>query len=122
MLFNSQIRQYHKELHRMYDQKRKLSQRYGYAIEMDDNPIEATNVSKELEKLSSNISSLIENEYAQAVFEEYKAKKPVLIEVNTGEEISWDHAFGNDFSKISKSIRYSLVGLVEEPGRYIFKK
>jgi len=46
----------------------------------------------------------------------------MLIRVRTGEEVSWDEAFGNDFCKVSKSLRHSLVGLVEEPGRYVLKQ
>ena len=46
----------------------------------------------------------------------------MLLRVNTGEEIDWDEAFGQDFEKISKSLRHSLVGLVEKPGQYTLKK
>lgn len=122
MIISSQIKKYSKELHALYDEKHKLSQRYGDVVESDDNTGEAERINKEIEEVSCKIAMLIENEYALAVFEKYKKKGPMLIRVNTGEEVPWDEAFGQNYAMVSKSLRHSLVGLVEKPGQYSLKK
>lgn len=64
------------------------------------------------------LDAFIEEEYAKDIFEKYSKKKPILTEVKTGTKIAWVDAFGNEFEKISKSLRHSLVGLEEGGGRY----
>lgn len=77
----------------------------------------------ELDRLEKEIDDFIENDYAQSVYEFYRVGKPDLIRKLTGETVSWEQAFGSgDFGTIEKSLRHSLVGLVEESGRYVLKK
>ncbi|MDI9243201.1 hypothetical protein [Fusibacillus kribbianus] len=75
----------------------------------------------ELDKVYKEIDLLIEGEYAESVFAYYVKKRPALIRIKTGEIVTWDDAFGNSFEKVSKSLRHSLVGLVEGGGRYKIK-
>ena len=86
---------------------------------MSEEDIEEIN--KDIEVIAGRIADLIENEYALAVFDKFSKIKPDLIRIKTGEVVSWEDGFGSDFDKISKSLRHSLVGLVEEPGRYKLK-
>lgn len=75
----------------------------------------------ELDTFISEIDSFIENDYANAVFQYFAKKQPDLIRIKTGEVVSWDDAFGTDFDNVTKSLRHSLVGLVEGDGRYKLK-
>ena len=72
----------------------------------------------ELYELINAIDQFIEGEYSEAVFSYYVEKKPTLIRIQTGEEVTWEDAFGTKYSDVSKSLNYSLVGLVEGGGRY----
>ena len=96
MIISSPIKKYSKELHALYDEKHKLSQRYGDLVESDDDSGEAERVNKEIEAVSAQIAMLIENEYALAVFDTYKKKRPMLLRVNTGEEIDWGEDIGGE--------------------------
>lgn len=78
-------------------------------------------VSIELDSIIEEIDDYIENEYALKVYEHYAKKQPDLIRISSGKTESWLEAFGDDFNKISKGLRHSLVGLVEENLRYKFK-
>lgn len=118
----SKIKNCSKELHVLYEERHKLSRIYDDAMESGGDFDRLELLHKEQNSLDERINSLIENEYASAVYDKYNAEKPVLIRIKTGEEIPWDEAFGKDFANISKSLRHSLVGLVEEPGRYKLKK
>ena len=121
-MFNiSQVKKCKKRLQELNRRKRLLSAKYEIISETDTNLIQAESIGSQLEELSSVISEFIENDYAEAVFNEYCIKKPDLIRVKTGETVSWNEAFGEDFSKVTNSLRHSLVGLVEEPGRYRIK-
>lgn len=62
--------------------------------------------------------SYLENEYAAEVFRYYSAKQPNLIRRATGDVVTWKEAFGEDFDSVSRTLRHSLVGLVEDSGRY----
>ena len=77
--------------------------------------------SKEFDGIDSQINELIEGKYSEEVFRYYAKKKPVLVRVHTGEEISWTDAFGENYESVSKSLRHSLVGLIEGGGRYRVK-
>ena len=76
---------------------------------------------RELDEISIEIDDYIENTYAPAVFEYYNKKKPTLVRVRTDEKYTWEDAFGSDFSKYDKALKHSLVGLVENTGRYRVK-
>lgn len=78
-------------------------------------------VSLELDSIIEEIDGYIENEYALEVYEHFAKKQPDLIRISSGKTESWLEAFGDDFNKISKGLRHSLVGLVEENLRYKFK-
>lgn len=78
-------------------------------------------VSSKLDLIIEEIDDYIENEYALKVYECFVKKEPDLIRVRTGETITWKEAFGDDFYAISKGLRHSLVGLVEENLRYKLK-
>lgn len=72
----------------------------------------------ELDLIITEIDELVEGCYSEAVFRHYKDKQPTLIRIMTGEKVSWDDAFGDSFDKLPKSLRHSLVGLVEGGGKY----
>lgn len=116
------LKKYSKELKDLYAEENNLSNQYYDALETLGDSQKAEQIKIEMDKMSEKNTNFIENDYAQAVFAHYYDKKPMLIRVRTGEEVSWDEAFGNDFCKVSKSLRHSLIGLVEEPGRYVFCK
>ncbi len=115
MFGNLKIKRMSQKLKELYSQEHELSQRYEEALSAGE---DAENINNSLKVLAGTIADFIENEYAFAVYERYCKSKPNLIRVKTGEVVSWDEGFGSDFDKISKSLRHSLVGLVEEPGRY----
>lgn len=112
MLFSSPFKKYQKHLAEMYEEKAKLL------------PAEGSRIlpGSEAAKLVDAIDTFIEGEYSEAVFNYYKGKKPKLIRNATGEEYTWDSAFPETFDEVSKSLRHSLVGLVEGGGRYRLKK
>lgn len=111
MFFSSPFKKYHKKLTEMYEEKARLL------------PAEGSKIlpGSEADRLVNKIDAFIEGEYSEAVFNYYKDKKPVLIRISTDEEYSWDQAFGDSFSDVSKSLRHSLVGLSEGGGRYRLK-
>ncbi len=78
--------------------------------------------SKEFDYIDNQINELIEGKYSEEVFRYYSKKKPVLIRIHTGEEISWADAFGDSFESVSKSLRHSLVGIIEGGGKYRLQK
>ena len=81
---------------------------------------------KELEaeskRMCADIRRFLCEVYAKKVFDVYSLKKPKLVRRLTNEVVTWDDAFGTDFSKIPASSRESLVGLVEGGGKYKLKK
>lgn len=77
---------------------------------------------KKVEQIILDIDTFIENDFAKVVFEHYKQKNPMLYERYSGKKVTWVQAFGEDFEKVSKSVRHSLVGLVTGEGKYSLKK
>jgi len=73
-----------------------------------------------VDKKIEEIENFITNVYAKSIFDKYSKKKPKLICKKTDEVIDWEEAFGSEYDKISKSLRHSLVGLIEGGGRYRF--
>lgn len=76
---------------------------------------------KKQEILKSLLDKFIENEYSQVIFEYYSKSNPVLVDRYTGAQCTFKEAFGNDFFEVRKILRHSLVGLVEEQGKYMLK-
>ena len=113
MCLFSPFKKYKKELAMLYEKKQELDNR-------DDNDVQVVPGS-EMDQIIKQIDSLIEGDYAKAVFEYYQKKSPSLIRIRTGETVSWKDAFGDSFDEVSKSLRHSLVGLVEGGGRYKMK-
>ncbi len=111
MLCASTLKQCKKE----YAQLTKKMDKYLYS---DD---DQTMTKEEYHLLDEQIKELVEGRYSEEVFYYYKKKKPTLIECHTGKEVSWENAFGGSFESVSKSLRHSLVGLVEGGGRYRLK-
>lgn len=97
-----------------YEDKFKLCQECSSSKEI-------LKICRELDRIEKETDSFIETEYAKCVFDFYCRKKPILIRMSTGEEKTWDQAFGECFEKIDRGLRHSLVGLVEGGGRYIIK-
>ena len=108
MLFSSPFKKYQKKMAEMYEKKARLLPTEGSTIV----PGSAA------DKLANEIDNFIEGEYSEAVFNYYKEKKPTLIRSSTDEKYTWDQAFPESFEDVSKSLRHSLVGLVEGGGRY----
>ena len=75
----------------------------------------------EIKKACKEITDFVCNSYAKVVFEKYNPKKPRLVRRLTKEVLTWDEAFGNNFEAIPLSLRESLVGLIEDSGKYKFK-
>ena len=73
------------------------------------------------DQTQAEVSSFLENEYAAEVFRYYSSRQPDLIRKSTGDVVTWKEAFGEDFNNVPKTLRYSLVGLVEGSGRYRLK-
>ena len=111
MYLLSPFKKYRKELASLYERIEK--------IEKEDNA--QVLPGSEIDNLINQINALIEGEYSKEIFDYYSKTEPVLIRIRTGEEISWKDAFGNSFQDVSKSLRHSLVGLVEGGGKYRIK-
>ena len=111
MCLFSPFKKYTKELAELYAKKHELDNQ-------DDGQILP---GSDRDNLINQIDSLIEGDYSRAVFEYYSKKQPVLVRNRTGEIIFWKDAFGETFENVSKSLRHSLVGLVEGGGRYRLK-
>ncbi len=111
MIFFSPFRQYKKQLADLYKKKNDL--------ESDED--DTAEPGSDLDAIIEEINQYIEGPYAEAVFSYYKEKNPQLVRIQTGEEFSWQEAFGENFGDVSKSLRHSLVGLVEGGGRYKIK-
>jgi hypothetical protein len=120
MLENLKLRQFSKKLKQLQKENNSIYQKYDVASQSSIDSKQTKALKKDLDEISKEIDRFIENDYAFAVFEIYRKKKPQLVSVSSGEKISWDDAFGDSFDDISKSLRHSLVGLVESPGRYKF--
>ena len=112
MLFSSPFKKYQEHLAEMYEKKAKLLPNEGSKIVPGS----------EADRLVNEIDAFIEGEYSEAVFRYYKVKKPKLIRIATDEEYTWDQAFPESFDEVSKSLRHSLVGLIEGGGRFRLKQ
>ena len=111
-MFNkSPFKQLKKELAELYKKK--------HLLESED--MNQGHIREELDRVSADIEELIEGRYAEEVFQYYLKSRPILIRIRTGEEISWNDAFGESYDEITKSQKHSLVGLVENTGRYRLK-
>lgn len=77
-------------------------------------------ITSKLDSIEESIDSLIENEYAPAVFNYYCKRKPLLLDIS-GQIVSWNLAFGNDYQAVDKESKHFLVGLVEKTGKYKLK-
>ena len=86
-----------------------------------DKAAELKKLAVEVDKAGADIDKYIEDEYAVAVFAYYNKKKPELVRVRTDETYTWEDAFGSDFTKYDKALKHSLVGLVENTGRFKIK-
>ena len=117
MLF-SPFKKYKNELTRLY---RIVEQREDELDKVRGDSLKAERAEQLLDEATKSLDNFIENSYAEAVFQYYSEIQPELIRIHTGEELSWLDAFGSDFKAVSKSLRHSLVGLVEDPGRYRLK-
>lgn len=73
---------------------------------------------KEFDLINQQIDLLVEGKYAQAVYDYFSESKPTLIRDLTGEKIQWFDAFGDSFDKMTRGQKHSLVGLVEDGGKY----
>ena len=58
----------------------------------------------------------IREKYAEKVFAYLSEYKPRLINRQDKTEISWDKAFGSDFSRLESGLKTALVALVEQAG------
>lgn len=102
--------------------KRRLAALYAEKHELENKQEDMRAVAGgKLDSLISQIDSLIEGDYAQAVFDHYSGKKPLLIRIHTGEEVQWLDAFGDTFDKTTPGQRHALVGLIEGGSKYRFK-
>ncbi len=114
-----------KQLHKSYqgllaEQKKQNDRRYK--LEEDGgNKSEIDQLREDAERIQKAINHLVETDYSQSVYERYSPKNPKLISTSTEEVVSWQEAFGSSFEAIPKTLRHSLVGLVEGYGRYRFR-
>lgn len=114
-MLSLKIRQYRKKSDEMFKTMLELDEKKNSGTG------NSTQIEKELEKLTAEWEFFKENVYAKAIFEHYAPKKPKLIRIKTGETVSWDDAFGNDFESIPKLQRHALIGLVENSSKYRIK-
>ena len=75
-------------------------------------------VAARIDRIEAEVDEFVENKYAYEVFQYYSQKEPKLIRNTDEEVVSWKEAFGDKFDEIPKSLKNSLVGLVEKYGRY----
>ena len=108
MLLGNPFKKHKKLLARLYAKQER------YEEKMD----EGEDCQTELDLIIAEVDSFIENIYARAVFEHYTPKQPVLIDKRSGKAKSWNSVFSNDFSALSKNLKYALVGLVEGTGQF----
>ena len=142
-MFDNKLKKCGKQLKKLYDEKKTYSKLFDAEMEnaacsgckyfnRDTVKVFADRFSccqdcahikkaDDLDKKIAEIDSFIEDVYAKEVFEYYLPKKPLLIRNGTGATETWEEAFGLDFDSVSKSLRHSLVGLVEENLRYKLK-
>lgn len=106
-LFASSIKNNHKIYERLNMER----------FSLEENDLERSEADKKIKE----IDDFVENIYAKDIFEKYQKKRPQLVRKKDNQTVSWDEAFGDDFNKISKSHRHSLVGLIEGGGRYELK-
>lgn len=118
-MFLNPFIKYSKKYKEMYDQLFKLQ---DLLAEENTDSIKAKELSYSVDKLMCEIDTFVEEEYAKKVFDVYRNKKPELVFVVDGRIVGWTDAFGEDFEKIPKTLRHSLIGLVEGSGRYRLKK
>ncbi len=107
-----------------FSQLRKLKRKYSALIKSQHEMLSADSdddSSPELNSINEQINKFIETEYGEAVFRHFEHKRPALIRIHTGEEVTWNDAFGDSLEKITKSQKHSLVGLIEGGGQYKLK-
>ena len=116
-MFKLELIKYRKKYNKLQELCEKASNLFDDA-KTDKQKQSAKNKMKEAEK---EYADFVEEEYSLFVFNHYSKKEPDLINRYTNEKCSWKQAFGSDFNKISKIVRHSLVGLIENSGKYKFK-
>ncbi len=107
-----------------FSQLRKLKRQYSALIKRQHELLSAdsdNDYSPELNSINKQINEFIETEYGEAVFRHFEHIRPVLVRIHTGEEVTWNEAFGCSFEEITKSQKHSLVGLIEGGGQYKLK-
>ena len=112
---DSAVKDCKKELASLYAKREKLINA------MDDEDFSITPGS-ELDSVTKQIDSLIEGDYAKAVFDKYAEEEPILIISRTGEEVLWRDAFGKSLDDMTPGDKHSLVYLIEGGGYYQLKK
>lgn len=147
MFFTNPFRKYKKELESLYKKQNQLSEQLeemigeancGGCKSYDSGTVKyhadrfkkctdcenrdsICKLAQSLDEVLEEINNFIEGNYARSVFEFYSLKEPTLIRRATGEEVAWKQAFGDDFEMVTKSLRHSLVELIEGDGRYQLK-
>lgn len=114
---NKEIESCHKEYVRLLNVWKK-------AISDNDAKVNIFNrkrLAKQVDNAKKEYREYCQNIYAKAVFEEYSKTKPVLIDVDSGEEVQWDALFGKKFDSLDVFSRNRLVSLIEEDGGYKIK-
>ena len=109
-MFLFELKKMKRQLAKLYAEKHRLEDLYEV-----DKSIETE---KSINNVLQEIDTFIENDFAKLVFEHYSRKHPILVERSSNKKVKWKDAFGDDFGKVSKSLRHSLVGLVTDEGRY----
>lgn len=74
--------------------------------------LEACLMLEENDKLKDEIK----DKYAKNVFDFFSVQSPKLLRRKDNAMIEWKEAFGNEFEKLDKGMRSSLVALIEESG------
>ena len=120
-LKSSNIKKYKEIYKKLLKEEHKLSNDYYDALDNNFNTEKIDKLKAEKQNISERIDSLIENDYAKAVYDIYNSKKPKLILLKNDSEITWDDAFGCSFEEMSKPQKHALVGLIENTGMYRFK-
>lgn len=115
MLFvNSEIKKCKKHLEELMIRYTKLE------MDLEDNPSNAL-IKSEIDSLLLEIDCFKKDEYAKMIFEVYSKKKPLLVHRYNGSVIKWEDAFGLDYKKVPDNLIDSLIGLIEDDGKYKFK-
>lgn len=111
---DKRIKEYHKKYKNIENEIITLEDKIAEGIA-------TTEDKKNLRKLQDQLDDFVWNDYSKVIFDVFNEKQPKVKDRFSNEVKTFKEAFGSNYSKISKSLRESLVGLIIDDGRYKLK-